>query len=208
MCRMRRAVLTVRRRGSIAPGPLGALAFAALLQGCPRGSPVVRPGRDASRELGSDVGRDALGTMDGPVRCVTDGDCASNPSGRVCDAPSGACVECLAPRDTCAPTHHCDPERNTCRPGCRADEGCQGARSDAGGERRGRTADASRSSLRRPRPPLRRVPRPPGLSRGDALPRECVRARLQGRAAVPLGAGLLRWRLRLAPRQHRPLRGV
>ncbi|MBI5514425.1 MAG: hypothetical protein HY909_11695 [Deltaproteobacteria bacterium] len=105
------------------------------LAGCFKGSAVVRPGRDAGRDTGRDTGQDLgqdLGGPEAPFRCATDTDCAAEPSRRVCHAPSGACVECLAARDTCAPTHHCDDAGRVCVPGCRADDGCRGVTADAG----------------------------------------------------------------------------
>ena len=65
------------------------------------------------------------------VPCRSDGDCAGDPGGPVCDAVRGRCVACLVTADHCPAAQHCEALTSTCAAGCRSDEGCTSV-ADAG----------------------------------------------------------------------------
>ncbi|MBI5512336.1 MAG: hypothetical protein HY909_01130, partial [Deltaproteobacteria bacterium] len=123
-------------------------------------------GGDTASEAASDLGTDTTAPMDttppdttvqdttppdtavqdttpmDTSGCRADMDCMGNPAGGVCDTAMGRCVGCLAERDTCPASQHCDAMTRACVAGCRADEGCRegdgGVVLDAGGPRRDR----------------------------------------------------------------------
>ncbi len=70
--------------------------------------------------------------VDAPFRCARNEDCAGRAEGAACDVASGRCVACVPTADTCPAGQFCVAGSNTCAPGCRNDEGCSSAATDAG----------------------------------------------------------------------------
>jgi alpha-tubulin suppressor-like RCC1 family protein len=110
----------------------------APLPDAPDASPDL-PALDGTAEAGEPVDVvDAVSetfpdtTSDADAGCANDMDCAGNPMGSLCDRVTGRCVQCIPSMDTCPVTQHCDRATNTCVAGCRADEGCAMASTDAG----------------------------------------------------------------------------
>jgi hypothetical protein len=59
--------------------------------------------------------------------CKTDGDCAKDPNGKVCDVDTGACVGCLPvdpPADDCTQGTYCNPNSHQCEVGCSSNFDC------------------------------------------------------------------------------------
>ncbi len=63
---------------------------------------------------------------------VRDNDCAATPMTPACDAATGCCVACVPASDRCARGTYCDSAAQSCVPGCRPDDDCTVAVTDAG----------------------------------------------------------------------------
>ena len=69
----------------------------------------------------------------GPPVCTSDEQCGAGGNEPYCDPILHHCVRCVpGERDRCPASQHCDPANYECAPGCRSDEGCATASSDAG----------------------------------------------------------------------------
>ncbi|MDI1482569.1 choice-of-anchor L domain-containing protein [Polyangium sp. y55x31] len=71
------------------------------------------------------------GVGGGPMGCTTDEDCAVDPNGTICNAATGACVECIPSGDPfvddCGLGQYCNPSAMKCKVGCTHKGDCMGA---------------------------------------------------------------------------------
>jgi hypothetical protein len=88
---------------------------------------VTMDAPEAQVDAPADVPADA--PVDVNTRCMSNADCAGNPSGGACEVESGRCAPCVPSADTCPVGQYCSG--TTCVAGCRNDEACGGA---AGGD--------------------------------------------------------------------------
>ncbi len=67
----------------------------------------------------------------GPTGCVTDGDCANDPAGQICETATGKCVECIPSGDPfvddCGFGQYCNGVSKKCQVGCTNKADCAGA---------------------------------------------------------------------------------
>ncbi|MRG94523.1 choice-of-anchor L domain-containing protein [Polyangium spumosum] len=85
--------------------------------------------------MGGTGGAGGMGGMGGsgagPMGCVSDGDCANDPGGTICDVSTGVCVACLPSPDPflddCGMGQYCNPTSKKCEVGCTIKSDCPGA---------------------------------------------------------------------------------
>jgi hypothetical protein len=88
--------------------------------GTTMGTAGANAGGGATTGTGSTSGTGGVA----PKPCASDGDCAGNPKGPVCDTATGACVACLPANDMCGMGEFCDPATHACAAGCKVDADC------------------------------------------------------------------------------------
>lgn len=88
-------------------------------------------GSSSAGTRGGSVESGGGGGMGGAMNagCSTDGDCAGDPTGNVCDPNTHSCVQCTPQNDPCASGQFCHSTTNQCKVGCtRSDASVPAAR--------------------------------------------------------------------------------